>query len=128
MDPQTKELVALAASVAARCQPCFDHHLKRARELGGTDSDINDAISLADKISQVGGQRMMEFIEVRTRGREMTSKVRVNMRLCDKVSTILATTQADGTFDIEVQTTCENVREFSKGSGDRSPSPTSPTR
>ncbi len=68
MDPLTKELVAIAASVAARCQPCFDHHLKRAIELGGTDSDIKEAISLADKIGQAGGQRMMDFIEVRTKG------------------------------------------------------------
>jgi hypothetical protein len=45
----------------------------------------------------------------------MTSKVRVNMRLCDKVSTILATTQEDGTIKIEVQTTCDNVREFATG-------------
>jgi hypothetical protein len=37
------------------------------------------------------------------------------MRLCDKVSMIMATTNPDGTFDIKVQTTCENVREFSKG-------------
>jgi 4-carboxymuconolactone decarboxylase len=63
MDPLTKELVAIAASVAARCQPCFDHHLKRAIELNGTDSDIKDVISLADRISQVGGQRMMDFID-----------------------------------------------------------------
>jgi len=47
--------------------------------------------------------------------RKMTSKIRVNMRLCDKVSMIMATTNPDGTFDIEVQTTCDNVREFSKG-------------
>ena len=67
MDPLTKELVAIAASVAARCQPCFDHHLKKARELGGPDADIKEAISLADRIGQVGGQRMMEFIEVRTK-------------------------------------------------------------
>ncbi len=44
MDPLTKELVAIAASVAARCQPCFDHHLKKARELGGPDADIKEAI------------------------------------------------------------------------------------
>ena len=34
MDPKTKELVALAASLAARCQPCFAYHLQLARELG----------------------------------------------------------------------------------------------
>jgi hypothetical protein len=36
------------------------------------------------------------------------------MRLCDKVSTILATLQEDGTFKVEVQTTCDNVKEFAQ--------------
>ena len=68
MDPSTKELVAIAASVAARCQPCFDHHLKKARELGASESDIDEAIRMADKVGQVGGQRMMDFIDMRRRG------------------------------------------------------------
>ena len=68
MDPSTKELVAIAASVAARCQPCFDHHLKKARELGVSESDIDEAIRMADKVGQVGGQRMMDFIDMRRRG------------------------------------------------------------
>ena len=68
MDPSTKELVAIAASVAARCQPCFDHHLKKAREFGASESDIDEAIRMADKVGQVGGQRMMDFIEMRRRG------------------------------------------------------------
>jgi AhpD family alkylhydroperoxidase len=68
MDPSTKELVAIAASVAARCQPCFDHHLKKARELGVSESDIDEAVRVADKVGQVGGQRMMDFIDMRRRG------------------------------------------------------------
>ncbi|MCE5296861.1 MAG: carboxymuconolactone decarboxylase family protein, partial [Euryarchaeota archaeon] len=34
MDERTKELVAIAASVAGHCQPCFRHHLGKAKELG----------------------------------------------------------------------------------------------
>ena len=68
MDPSTKELVAIAASVAARCQPCFDHHLKKARELGVSEPDIDEAVRVADKVGQVGGQRMMDFIDMRRRG------------------------------------------------------------
>jgi AhpD family alkylhydroperoxidase len=65
MEPMTKELVAIAASVAARCQPCLEHHLRKARELGAAESDIKEAISLADRIGQVGGQRMLEYVDGR---------------------------------------------------------------
>jgi AhpD family alkylhydroperoxidase len=63
MDARTKELVALSASVAARCQPCFKHHLAKAHELGIESKDIEEAISLANRISEVGGQRMAEFVD-----------------------------------------------------------------
>jgi AhpD family alkylhydroperoxidase len=64
MDPRTKELAAISASVAARCQPCFRHHLAKARELGITEDEVQEAIRLAVKISEVGGQRMVEFVDV----------------------------------------------------------------
>jgi len=63
MDERTKELVALAASVAGRCQPCFKHHLGKAKELGIASNDIDEAISLANKIGEVGGLRMAEFVK-----------------------------------------------------------------
>lgn len=64
MDARTKELVALGASVAGRCQPCFRHHLAKARELGIEAEDIQEAIKLGARISEVGGQRMVDFVDV----------------------------------------------------------------
>ena len=63
MDPKTIEMVAIAASVAGHCQPCFRHHLMKAIGLGIGDEDIREAISLATRISGVGDKRMAEFVE-----------------------------------------------------------------
>ena len=62
MDPRTKELVAIAASVAGCCQPCFRHHLTKAKELGIDEEDIREAVDLAERIGKAGGQRMNEFV------------------------------------------------------------------
>jgi AhpD family alkylhydroperoxidase len=58
-----QELVAIAASVAGHCQPCFRHHLGKAIELGIDAVEIQGAIELAKRISGVGDQRMAEFVE-----------------------------------------------------------------
>jgi len=42
----------------------------------------------------------------------MTSKVRVYMEICDRVSTVEVTDQKDGTYAVNVKTACPNVREF----------------
>jgi AhpD family alkylhydroperoxidase len=63
MDAKTKEMAALSASVAARCQPCFRYHLKKARELGINEAEIMEVISLAHRISEMGDKRMSEFVD-----------------------------------------------------------------
>jgi AhpD family alkylhydroperoxidase len=63
MDSKTKELVAIGASVAGHCQPCLDHHLGKAKELGIADNDIREAIELSKTISGAGDKRMAEFTE-----------------------------------------------------------------
>ena len=62
MDPQTKELVALAASLAARCQPCFAHHHKLARELGVDPELILEAVAVAKDVRAGADRKMDEFI------------------------------------------------------------------
>ena len=64
MDPRTKELAAIAASVAGRCQPCFEHHLAKALELGIAADEIKEIITLAERIGSIGGQRMSDFVEI----------------------------------------------------------------
>ncbi|MGE4274579.1 MAG: hypothetical protein AB7E27_00785 [Candidatus Methanomethylophilaceae archaeon] len=50
----------------------------------------------------------------------MTSRVRVHMNLCDQVSTITASTNERGNYDIHIDTACENVKEFAEGLTDLS--------
>jgi AhpD family alkylhydroperoxidase len=63
MELRAKELVAIAASVAGHCQPCFRHHLKKAREAGASEEDIEQTVELAKRISEIGDRRMAEFVE-----------------------------------------------------------------
>jgi AhpD family alkylhydroperoxidase len=63
MDEKTLELVAIAASVAGHCQPCFRHHLGKAKELNIGEEDIRKAVSIASRISGIGDLRMAEFVE-----------------------------------------------------------------
>ena len=65
MDPKTQELVALAAAVAGKCQPCFAHHVNRARELGIGKNLIHEAVQLARKIRASGDKHMDDFAKRR---------------------------------------------------------------
>ena len=62
MDSQTKELVALAASLAARCQPCFAYHHQLARELGVDAERILEAVAVAKDVRAGADRKMDEFI------------------------------------------------------------------
>ena len=37
LDRKTKELIAIAASLAARCQGCLEGHIKKAMKFGASD-------------------------------------------------------------------------------------------
>jgi hypothetical protein len=45
----------------------------------------------------------------------MTSKVKVNMRLCGKTHLITVEMLEDGTFSCKIVTDCVNVKDFSEG-------------
>jgi AhpD family alkylhydroperoxidase len=47
---QVDELVAIAAAIAANCEPCLDYHATAARELGVSDADIRRAVATATKV------------------------------------------------------------------------------
>lgn len=65
MEQKTKELVAIAAAVAGKCQPCFAHHFKQAQELGIPQEQIDEAIRLAMDIRASGVKHMDEFAKRR---------------------------------------------------------------
>lgn len=58
LDPKTRELVAVGASVVANCQPCLDHHLQEARNAGASDREIADAVGLARMVRKAGAEKM----------------------------------------------------------------------
>ena len=47
LDTKTKELIALALSVSARCDDCIAHHIHDALEAGATHEEITDALGVA---------------------------------------------------------------------------------
>ena len=63
MDEKTMELVGIAASIAGHCRPCFHYHYGKARELGISAEDMDQAIDLAMRISASGDAKMLEFAQ-----------------------------------------------------------------
>ncbi len=47
LDKKTKELVAIALSVAVRCEPCLKRHLEGAKRGGATQEEVAETISVA---------------------------------------------------------------------------------
>ena len=61
LDPKTRELIAVAASVVAKCQPCLDHHVEAARKAGASDSDMSNAVSIARMVHKAGDDYMDKY-------------------------------------------------------------------
>ena len=47
LDPKTKELVALAISVAVRCDPCIAYHAEGAVKQGATRAEVAETLAMA---------------------------------------------------------------------------------
>ncbi len=47
LDSKTKELLAVAISVAVRCDPCITYHVEGARKHGATREEICETLGLA---------------------------------------------------------------------------------
>lgn len=47
LDTKTKELMAVAISVAVRCDPCVTYHVAAARKQGATREELAETVGLA---------------------------------------------------------------------------------
>ena len=47
IDRKTKELIAIGASLAAKCQGCLEGHIKKALKFGATPEEVSEAIAIA---------------------------------------------------------------------------------
>jgi AhpD family alkylhydroperoxidase len=57
LDKKTKELIALALSVAARCDPCIGFHAQTLVKLGATRQEIDETLGVATYMG--GGPSLM---------------------------------------------------------------------
>jgi selenide, water dikinase len=63
LDAKTKRAIAIALSVMARCEPCVKSHLKKAREMGFSQEEIDEAAWVA--ISFAGSPAMVFYNALR---------------------------------------------------------------
>jgi AhpD family alkylhydroperoxidase len=57
LDAKTKELIALALSVAARCDPCIGFHMQTLVKLGATRQEIDETLGVTTYMG--GGPSLM---------------------------------------------------------------------
>lgn len=53
-----RELVAHGAALGSNCAPCIEYHIPEARKAGLKDSQINEAILLADKVRRIPARKV----------------------------------------------------------------------
>lgn len=58
---RNKELITIALSLLSKCEPCLKIHINKAKQLGVTDDEINEAIWLAISF---GGAPLKMFYEL----------------------------------------------------------------
>jgi 4-carboxymuconolactone decarboxylase len=55
-----RNLVALGAAIACNCVPCVEYHVPGAKRIGLSDSEIHEALQIADKVRQVPSRAVLE--------------------------------------------------------------------
>ena len=52
MDERTKVLICLGSATAANCIPCFEHYFGKAKTVGLTPEEIQEAVDLASQVKK----------------------------------------------------------------------------
>ena len=60
LTPRDREMLALGAAMGSNCVPCIEHHIPEARKAGFTDTEIGEAIRLADTVRQVPARKVLD--------------------------------------------------------------------
>ena len=60
LNNRERSLVALGAALAANCIPCIEYHIPEAKNAGLGDSEIREAVEIADKVRRVPAKMVMQ--------------------------------------------------------------------
>ena len=63
LDEETKELIAVGASITANCHPCVKYHVGKAREMKIAEEDIKQAIDVGKKVRKGAAGQMDKLLE-----------------------------------------------------------------
>jgi len=75
LNNREEELVALGAAIASNCTPCVEYHIPAARRTGLSDSQIEEAVRIADKVRRVPARMVLQTALARiASGREGADK------------------------------------------------------
>ena len=61
MNEQTETLIAIGASVAAHCQPCLQHHVAHAQDLGIANDQIRHAIQIGRMVGRGAASALQQY-------------------------------------------------------------------
>ena len=62
LDNQTRELIAVGASVAANCQPCVQLHVDQALENGADEQAVAEALEMGRTVREGTAGKMDKFL------------------------------------------------------------------
>lgn len=60
LSPKERELTAIGAAIASNCVPCVEYHIPQAKKVGLSESQILEAIELADKVRRVPADKVIQ--------------------------------------------------------------------
>ena len=60
LSTKDRELVALGAAIGSNCVSCIEHHIPEARNAGLSESQLAEAVLLADEVRQVPAAKVLE--------------------------------------------------------------------
>jgi AhpD family alkylhydroperoxidase len=69
LDEQTRNLIAVGASMACNCHPCLEYHLGQARSMGLETALIEEAIETG-KVVREGAASSMDRLATNLTGRQ----------------------------------------------------------
>ena len=70
LNNREQELVALGAAIASNCVPCIEYHIPEAGRAGLSDSQIKEAVRIADKVRRVPARMVLQTALARIDGAE----------------------------------------------------------
>lgn len=65
LSKRERSLVALGAAIASNCVPCVEYHIPGAKRAGLSDTEIDEALGIADKVRQVPARAVLEAARAR---------------------------------------------------------------